>query len=124
MKVFKLRGLVVIYAVIFFVNPASSSAGLYGDEAKNATTGELNDQDYWWTKFDMMMLDLAIKQHQPEGHIAVDLASTGRRLDDLAKKISQARGDPEMEGAGRRGAGQDRSRGRSGKIIRTGVPMG
>jgi len=86
MKVFKLRGLVVIYALIFFVNPASSSAGLCGDEAKNATTGELDDQDYWWTKFDMMMLDLAIKQHQPEGHIAVDLASTGRRLDDLAKK--------------------------------------
>src|SRR5881628_3367077 len=65
----------------FLANPGSSSAGFYGHEAANATTGELNDQDYWWTKFDMMMLDLAIKQHQPEGRIAVDLASTGRRLD-------------------------------------------
>ena len=86
MKLLKLCGLAVTCALILLANPGSSRAGLYGDEAKNATTGELNDQDYWWTKFDMMMLDLAIKQHQPEGHIAVDLASTSRRLDDLAKK--------------------------------------
>jgi hypothetical protein len=62
-------------------------AGLYGDDAKNASKGELNDQDYWWTKFDMMMLDLAIKQHQPEGRIGLELAITGRRLDELAKKF-------------------------------------
>ena len=86
MKLFKLTGLVVTWAVAFLVSPAVSRAGLYGDEAKNATSGELNDQDYWWAKFDVMMLELAIKQHQPEGRIGVDLASSSRRLDDLAKK--------------------------------------
>ena len=40
-------------------------------------------------KFDAMMLELAIKQHQPEGHIAVDLASSIRQLDDLSKKLPQ-----------------------------------
>ncbi len=65
---------------------APARAGLYDDDAKNVTKGDLDDQDYWWTKYDMMMLDLAIKQHQPEGRIAVDLASTKNRLDDLIKK--------------------------------------
>jgi hypothetical protein len=60
--------------------------GLYDDDTKDATTGDLNDQDYWWTKFDMNMLDLALKQRQPEGHIGLNLASTIRRLDELAKK--------------------------------------
>jgi hypothetical protein len=86
MKLFKLTGLVVTCAAAFLVSPAVSRAGLYGDEAKNATSGELNDQDYWWAKFDAMMLELAIKEHQPEGRIGVDLASSSRRLDDLAKK--------------------------------------
>jgi hypothetical protein len=66
--------------------PTLVRAQLYGDDAKTATTGDLNSQDYWWTKFDMMMLDLAIKQRQPEGRIAVDLASTINRLNDLSKK--------------------------------------
>jgi hypothetical protein len=61
-------------------------ADLYGDE-KNATGGELNDQDYWWAKFDDMMLDLAIKQRQPEGKIGLNLASSVRRLDELVKKF-------------------------------------
>jgi hypothetical protein len=60
-------------------------AQLYGDK-KDTTKGELNDQDYWWAKFDDMMLDLAVKQKQPEGPIAVQLASTTRRLDELTKK--------------------------------------
>lgn len=67
--------------------PSLRAQGLYGDEGKNATTGDLNNQDYWWARFDAMMLELAIKQHQPEGHIAVDLASSIRRLDDLVKKF-------------------------------------
>jgi hypothetical protein len=46
----------------------------------------LNDQDYWWSKFDAMMLEIAIKQRQPEGHIAVDVAVYLRRLNDLVKK--------------------------------------
>jgi hypothetical protein len=67
--------------------PVGRAQGLYADEAKSVTSGPLNDQDYWWAKFDAMMLELAIKQHQPEGHIAVDLASSIRRLDDLSKKF-------------------------------------
>ena len=86
MNLLRLRWLTLFCLSVTLASPVFCRAGLYDDDAKNATTGELNDQDYWWTKFDMMMLDLAIKQHQPEGHIAVDLASTGRRLDDLAKK--------------------------------------
>lgn len=61
------------------------AAGLYGGGDKDLTTGELNSQDYWWTKFDMTMLDLAIKQRQPEGAISVSLASTSRRVDELLK---------------------------------------
>src|SRR5205823_2423488 len=61
-------------------------AGLYGDEGKDVTTGDINSQDYWWTKFDMMMLDLAVKQHQPEGKIGLNLVSTLKRLDDLSKQ--------------------------------------
>jgi hypothetical protein len=67
--------------------PCAHAQGLYGDEGKNATSGELNNQDYWWAKYDAMMLELAIKQHQPEGRIAVNLASSIRRLDDLSKKF-------------------------------------
>ena len=33
-----------------------------------------------------MMLDIALKQHQPEGRIGLNLASSSKRLDDLAKK--------------------------------------
>jgi hypothetical protein len=67
--------------------PSGRAQGLYGDEGKNVTTGDLNNQDYWWAKYDAMMLELAIKTHQPEGHIAVDLASSIRRLDDLSKQF-------------------------------------
>ncbi len=86
MRFFSLSSLPAFCALIFFFSPLVSQAGLYDDDAKKATSGDLNDQDYWWTKFDLMMLDLAIKQHQAEGRIAVDVASTRRRLDDLAKK--------------------------------------
>ncbi len=73
--------------VPLLLTPAASAQGLYGDAGKTATSGDLNDQDYWWAKFDAMMLEMAIKQHQPEGHIAVDLASSIRRLDDLSKRF-------------------------------------
>lgn len=61
-------------------------AGLYDDKSEDVTSGELNSQDYWWTKFDAMMLDLALKQHQPEGRIGVNVAIALRRIDDLSKK--------------------------------------
>ena len=63
--------------------------GLYGDEGKKAVSGDLNDQDYWWSKYDAMMLEIAIKQRQPEGRIAVDVAIDLRRLNDLVKKYPQ-----------------------------------
>lgn len=67
-------------------------AGLYADEGKDVTSGDLNSQDYWWTKFDALMLDLALKQHQPEGRIGVNVAIALRRLDDLAKKYPKHTG--------------------------------
>jgi hypothetical protein len=57
---------------------------LYEDDAP--AQGELPDRDYWQAKFDTMMLDLALKQRQPEGRIGFNLASVGRAMDDLAKK--------------------------------------
>src|SRR5205814_1045434 len=65
---------------------AHAAPGLYGDEGKDVTKGDLNNQDYWWAKYDATMLELAIKQHQPEGRIGLNLASSIRRLDELAKK--------------------------------------
>ena len=71
--------------VVLFLAALSTTApaGLYDDETKDATSGDLNNQDYWWAKYDAMMLELAIKQHQPEGRIAVELGSSIRRLNDL-----------------------------------------
>jgi len=81
------RDITIIAALAAVVAiPAARAQGLYGDEGKNVTSGDLNNQDYWWAKFDAMMLEIAIKQHQPEGRIAVDLASSMRRLDDLTAK--------------------------------------
>ena len=67
-----------------FLQPAR--AGLYDEDTKNATSGDLPDQDYWWAKFDHTMLDLAVAQHQPEGRIDFNIAMAVRRLDDLIKK--------------------------------------
>jgi len=67
--------------------PSGRAQGLYSDDDKKVTSGDLNNQDYWWAKFDAMMLEMAIKQRQPEGKIAVDLASSIRRLDDLTKQF-------------------------------------
>ena len=73
--------------IVAMIMASAHGQGLYGDEGKNATSGDLNNQDYWWAKFDAMMLEIAIKQHQPEGHISVDLGSSIRRLDELNKKF-------------------------------------
>ncbi len=61
-------------------------AGLYDTDSKDVTSGDIADQDYWWAKFDHEMLDLAVKQHQPEGRIAVDSEIAIRRLNDLIEK--------------------------------------
>jgi hypothetical protein len=65
---------------------AMERVGLYDSDSGDITKGDLNSQDYWWTKYDAMMLDLALKQHQPEGHIGLNLAIAIRRTDDLLKK--------------------------------------
>jgi len=62
-------------------------AGLYDAKSEDVTSGELNSQDYWWTKFDAMMLEFALKQRQPEGRIGINLAIALRRIDDLLKKF-------------------------------------
>src|SRR3954462_8080810 len=59
--------------------------GLYADD-KKATTGDLDDQDYWWAKWDAKNLEDAIKSRQPEGPISINVAVGLRRLNDLAKK--------------------------------------
>ncbi len=84
---FNLRAVTLAFVATLLFLPAVCQAALYGDEGKDVTSGELNNQDYWWAKFDAMMLDLAINEHQPEGRIAVNLASSIKRLDDLAKKF-------------------------------------
>jgi len=83
MKTFPLG---VSLAIVLVAGLVPLRAGLYDGNDKDITKGELADQDYWWAKFDDMMLDLAVKQKQPEGHIDVNLASTRNRLNDLLKK--------------------------------------
>ena len=70
----------------------ASNVGLYDDNNADVKSGDLNSQDYWWTKFDAMMLDLAIKQHQPEGRIGMNIAIALRRMDDLIKKYPKHEG--------------------------------
>jgi hypothetical protein len=67
-------------------------AGLYDDNYSVVTNGDLNSQDYWWTKYDAMMLEIALKEHQPEGRIGIDLAVALRRIDDLTKKYPKHEG--------------------------------
>lgn len=68
---------------------AEAKRGLYADEDQKVTGGDLHDQDYWWAKFDAMMLEEAIRTRQPEGHIAMDLVSSLRRLKSLAEKYPE-----------------------------------
>ena len=75
--------------VVFLgIAAAAHAQGLYGDDA----SGDLNSQDYWWAKFDDMMLDLAIKQRQPEGRIGFNLVGSIRRLEELAKQYPKHEG--------------------------------
>lgn len=80
--------LAVVGSCTFVPSHSFAGPGLYDDAAKHKEmkTGDIDSQDYWWTKFDMTMLDLAISQRQPQGHIAVNLASTKTRIDDLLKE--------------------------------------
>ena len=86
-----LIGLVFLAAFVgvmgsFAPSTLAQGKGLYADDTKDKTSGDLDDQDYWWAKWDAKMLDEAIKTRQPEGRIGVNIGSSLRRLDDLAKK--------------------------------------
>jgi hypothetical protein len=77
-------GVPMVLGLAMFLSPAR--AGLYDSETRDVAAGDIMDQDYWFAKFDNNMLDLALKQHQPEGRIAVNLASSINRLKLLVKK--------------------------------------
>ncbi len=77
--------LVVALATVGLLYAPAAKAGLYDDKNPEITTGDLNSQDYWWTKYDAMMLELALKEHQPEGRIGMNLAIALRRIDELQK---------------------------------------
>ena len=60
--------------------------GLYADEGKDKTSGDIKDQDYFWAKWDAKNLEDAIKSRQPEGPISINVAVGLRRLEALEKK--------------------------------------
>lgn len=77
-----------LVAAVLVVGGLAQAApkGLSAEEARAVTSGDLDDQDYWWAKFDARMLEDAVRTHQPEGRVAVDVASSIRRLDELAAR--------------------------------------
>ena len=77
---------VVCLAALGFNAAAEEKKGLYADEGKDKTSGDLKDQDYWWAKWDAKMLEDAIKTRQPEGPISLNVAVALRRLEPLVKK--------------------------------------
>ncbi len=61
-------------------------AGLYDDDKTKITGGDILDIDYWNDKWNYERMDEAIKSHQPEGAIAVEVGSLVRNLDELSQK--------------------------------------
>src|SRR2546423_1261486 len=49
-----------------FLGASVTAQGLYGD-GKEVTTCDLNNQDYWWTKYDAMMLERPVNERRPKG---------------------------------------------------------
>jgi hypothetical protein len=92
MKRRQMLGLVaaVFTLVAVGASPAARAEGkgLYADKNKDSelTKGDIANQDYWFAKFDNMMLDLAIDQHQPEGKIGLELVSSIERLKKLSEQ--------------------------------------
>jgi hypothetical protein len=66
--------------------------GLYADDIAAITSGDVNDRDYFQAKFDMLMLDMALKQRQPEGRIGFNLVCALRNIEDVAKKYPNHEG--------------------------------
>jgi hypothetical protein len=65
---------------------AAPGSGLYSNDATSMTSGPIASRDYWQSKFNADQLEQAIKDHQPEGAIALQLISATQLVDDLLKK--------------------------------------
>jgi hypothetical protein len=76
---------VLAIAAITFSTITARAGGLYDDD-KNATSGDLKDRDFWRAKWADEQIDQAIKEHQPEGAIGMELISQVHLLDDLIKQ--------------------------------------
>jgi hypothetical protein len=61
-------------------------AGLYDSDASAIKSGPILDRDYWRAKWNSMRMDDAIKEHQPEGAILIQVIGQQQLLDDLIKK--------------------------------------
>jgi len=59
------RKLMALSMLVLFLGAGVARAGLYDDE-KKITSGDVMDLDYWHAKFYHMMLEAALKSHQPE----------------------------------------------------------
>jgi hypothetical protein len=64
---------------------AAPGSGLYGGDQAAMTSGAIKSRDYWQSKFNADQLEQAIKDHQPEGAIALQLISAIQLVDDLLK---------------------------------------
>jgi len=70
---------------------AAPGSGLYANDAASMTSGPIASRDYWQSKFNAGQLEQAIKDHQPEGAIALQLISATQLVDDLLKKYPNHR---------------------------------
>src|SRR3954469_14698650 len=85
------------HRVLLGVLLASSAFGqLYGG-TQDVTGGDLDDQDYWWARFDDLMLDVALKARQPEGRIGYQLVGSLKRLDELLVRFPNHDGIKKMK---------------------------
>jgi hypothetical protein len=65
---------------------AAPGSGLYANDAASMTSGAIASRDYWQSKFNADQLEQAIKDHQPEGAIALQLISAVELVDGLLKQ--------------------------------------
>jgi hypothetical protein len=86
-----LRLLSMLIVASFLLSVPTARGGLYDDE-KKITSGDIRDLDYWHAKFYYLMLEEAIRTHQPEykiGYLAE--AQIENTLPPLIKKYPNDR---------------------------------
>jgi len=86
-----LRILKITAVALFLLTVTTARASLYDDE-KKITAGDIKDLEYWHAKFYQLMLEEAIKTHQPEykvGYLAE--AQIENALPALIKKYPNHR---------------------------------